>query len=216
MKGSHRSKRARAFAAAAVVAGLTITGPAAGSALASDATACGLMTQHEMAKAFGLKETVIHNFVLREPGNPAGLLHIRCKAFSWAGSMPGNSTQRRAALLEGNFAPMRIETWVPDPGPYEKTWLANFPRKLEGLKQRARQQFLEGRLDGSTFVPPHFGAEGAIGYKAKMAKTTKIRALWWTASTGDLISFTVEEANGKPILAALRTLAATMVPGVFN
>jgi hypothetical protein len=214
MNRSSRSSCIRIVIVGLLSAVMTAAGPAVGSANASDATACGLMTQHEMAKAFDLQEALFENTVLREPGNPAGVVHVRCRASAWKGEKPMNATQRRRALLSGTFAQMRIETWVADPGPYEGAWLANFPHKLEGLKERAEAQFLNGSLKGSTFAPPHYGAEGAIGYKADTAKTTKVRAFWWTAATGEIVSFTIEEARGRPAVSSLKTLAARMVPGV--
>lgn len=202
------------FLVAAMLAALGSTGLAAAPAAASDADACGLITQHEMAKAFGLTDAIPHHAVLREPGNPAGVVHVRCRAFAWSGPKPTNTARRRAGMLAGNVAETRIETWVTDPGPYAQNWQANFPKKLEGLLSRAKAQFVEGALHGTSFRPPHFGAEDAIGYQAASGGTRKLRAFWWNRSSGTLISFNVIEARGKPIVASAQQLAAKIVPGV--
>lgn len=202
------------FLAIATLAGLGSLGLAAAPAAASDADACGLVTQHTMAQAFDLANAVQHKAVLRAPGNPAGVVHVRCRAFAWRGPKPTNAARRRAGLLAGTVANMRIETWVADSGPSAQTWLANFPKKLDGLKSRAKAQFIEGALHGTTFAPPRFGAEAAIGYQAITGGTRKIRAFWWNRSSGTLISFNVEGARDKPLLASVRQLASKIVPGV--
>lgn len=214
MRQRHRSARVRLFTAGLLAAALSAAGPAAGSAAASDATACGLITQHDLAKAFGLKEATVEDTALREPGNPAGVVRVRCRASAWKGKQPMGRAGQRRALLAGTFARIRVETWVTDPGPYEGAWLASFPRKLEGLQARAKAQFVEGSRSGSTFAPPLYGAEAALAYRADTAKTTRLRAFWWRARSGELISFTLEAAKGLPVLSALRTLAARMVPGI--
>jgi hypothetical protein len=202
------------FLVAAMLAALGSTGLAAAPAAASDADACGLITQHAMAKAFGLTDAIPHHSVLRAPGNPAGVVHVRCKAFAWSGAKPTNAARRRAGMLAGNVAEMRIETWVTDPGPSAQNWQANFPKKLEGLLSRAKAQFIEGALHGTSFRPPHFGAEDAIGYQAMTGGTRKLRAFWWNRSNGMLISFNAEEARDKSLAASVRQLAAKIVPGV--
>jgi hypothetical protein len=206
--------RANHFLASAMLATLGMAAFAAAPAAATNADACGTITQHTMAKAFGLTDAVQHKSVLRAPGTPAGVIHIRCRAVAWSGAKPTNSARRRAGLLAGTVAEARIETWVADSGPAAETWLANFPKKLEGLKSRAKAQFIEGALHGSSFVPPRFGAESALGYQATSGGTRKLRAFWWNQSSGTLISFNIVEARDKPIVASLRALASRIVPGV--
>jgi hypothetical protein len=187
---------------------------AAAPAAATNADACGTITQHTMAKAFGLTDAVQHKSVLREPGTPAGVIHIRCRAFAWSGAKPTNSARRRAGLLAGTVAEMRIETWVADSGPSAQTWLANFPKKLAGLRSRARAFFIDGPLHGSLFAPPHYGAEAASGYQGATTALNKVRAFWWTRTTGTLISINLIESRDQPSLASLRALAEKIVPGV--
>jgi hypothetical protein len=186
----------------------------AAPAIAANADACGVVTQHTMARAFGLTDAIPHKAVLRAPGNPAGVIHIRCRAFAWSGRKPANAAQRRAGLLAGTVAEFRIETWVADSGPSAQTWLANFPKKLDGLRSRAKAQFLEGGLEGTTLRLPLFGAEAATGYQGIKGGTKKLRAFWWNRSTGTLISFNAVEARNKPLAASVRNLAAKVVPGV--
>lgn len=187
---------------------------AAAPAAAANADACGLATQHTQAKAFGLTNSVQHKSVLREPGNPAGVIHTRCKAFAWKGEKPTNEARRRAGLLAGTTATYRIETWVADSGPTAETWLANFPKKLDGLRDRARAQFIEGNLPGRALSLPRFGLPSVLGYQAPSGGLRKLRAFWWNQATGTLISFNVVEARGKPVGASLRNLAAAIVPRV--
>jgi len=186
----------------------------AAPAIAANPDACGLATQHEMARAFGLTNSVQHKSVLRAPGNPAGVIHIRCRAFAWKGQKPTNAERRRSGLLAGTVATYRIETWVADSGPAAETWLANFPKKLEGLQSRAKAQFLEGALQGRSFTPPRFGLESAIGYQAPSGGLRKLRAFWWDRSSGTLISFNVLEDRDKPVGASLRNLASEIVSEV--
>ena len=186
----------------------------AAPATAANPDACGLVTQHTMARAFGLTNSVQHRSVLRAPGNPAGVVHIRCRAFAWKGEKPTNAARRRDGLLAGTVATYRIETWVADSGPTAETWLANFPKKLEGLRSRAKAQFLEGALQGRPFTPPRFGLKSAVGYQAPSGGLRKQRAFWWDRSSGTLISFNVVEARDKPVGASLRNLASAIVPKV--
>ncbi len=183
-------------------------------ATAANPDACGLVTQHAMARAFGLTNSVQHKSVLRAPGNPAGVVHIRCQAFAWKGRKPTNAARQHDGLLAGTVATYRIETWVADSGPAAGTWLANFPKKLEGLKSRAKAQFLEGQLRGKAFKPPLFGLKSAVGYQAPSGGLRKQRAFWWDRSSGTLISFNVVEARDKPVGASLRNLAGAIVPKV--
>jgi hypothetical protein len=204
----------RHFLSAAALSALVAMAFIAAPAAAANPDACGLATQHEMAHAFGLTNSVQHKSVLREPGNPAGVVHIRCRAFAWKGQKPTNSARRRSGLLAGTVATYRIETWVADSGPTAETWLANFPKKLEGLRNRAKAQFLEGGLDGRSFTPPRFGLESAIGYQAPSGGLRKMRAFWWDRGSGTLISFNIVEDRDKPVGVSLRNLASQIVPEV--
>jgi hypothetical protein len=161
-----------------------------------------------------LTNSVQHKSVLKAPGNPAGVVHIRCRAFAWKGQKPTNATRRREGMLAGTVATYRIETWVADSGPSAETWLANFPKKLEGLRNRAKAVFLEGSLQGRTFAPPRFGLESAEGYQAPIGGLRKLRAFWWDASSGTLVSINVTEGGNKPVGASLRKLASEIVPEV--
>lgn len=207
-------KAIRHFVSIAALSALVGLVFAAAPATAANPDACGLVTQHTMARAFGLTNSVQHKSVLRAPGNPAGVVHIRCRAFAWKGEKPTNAERRRDGLLAGTVATYRIETWVADSGPAAETWLANFPKKLEGLRSRAKAQFLEGALQGRPFTPPRFGLKSAVGYQAPSGGLRKQRAFWWDRSSGTLISFNVVEARDKPVGASLRNLASAIVPKV--
>lgn len=200
--------------AIAALAMLGSAGLGATPAAAANADACGVVTQHTLATAFGLSDAIPHKAVLREPGNPAGVIHTRCRVLAWKGAKPNNAEQRKAGLLAGTVAELRIEAWVADSGPSAQTWLANFPKKVEGLKSRAKAQFIEGSLDGTSFKPPPFGAQSALGYKATVGGRQKLRAFWWNRQTGMLLSFNATEARGKPLVSSIQQLAAKIVPGV--
>jgi hypothetical protein len=201
--------------AVGLLAGLmTAAGPAVGSAAASYPAACSLMGEHDIAKVFELQEAFVEDIVARAPGNPGGVVQIHCRGVAWKGRKPKSTTRQRRALLAGTLAQLRVETWIPDPGPYESTWLANMPGQVEALKERAEAQFLDGPRGGSTFGLPHFAADGAIGYELDTAKTTKLRALWWKATTGEIVAFTIEEARGRSAVFSLMALAARIVPAV--
>jgi hypothetical protein len=204
-------RRMSCFAALATFGAMVFT---ATPAVAANPDACGLATQHEMAVAFGLTNSVQHKSVLRAPGNPAGVAHIRCRAFAWKGKKPTNAARQRDGLLAGTVATYRIETWVADSGSSAETWLANFPKKLEGLKSRAKALFLEGSLQGRTFKPPTFGLESAIGYQAPVGGLRRLRAFWWDRSSGTLISFNIVEDRDKPVGVSLRKLASEIVPEI--
>ena len=204
----------RHFISIAALSALAAMVFAAVPATAANPDACGLATQHTMARAFGLTNSVQHKSVLRAPGNPAGVVHVRCRAFAWKGKKPTNSARQRTGLLDGTVATYRIETWVADSGPAASTWLANFPKKLEGLRSRAKAQFLEGALRGKVFTPPPFELQSALGYQAPSGGLRKLRAFWWDRTSGTLISFNVVEDRDKPVGASLRKLASEIVPKV--
>lgn len=199
----------------AALANLLLAGVAAAPALAANADACGVVTQHTMAKAFELTTTIEHKTVLRVPGNPAGVIQERCEAFAYKGPKPTTSAKRQAALRAGTGAEIKIETWVADSGPSAQVWLSNFPNKLAALKSQSKAQFVEGPLQGSTYKPPRFAAEAAIGYQGRSGALRKIRGIWWDRSAGTLLVVNATEAKGKPLRASLRSLMAGIVPGVF-
>jgi len=208
--------RARRHIAIALGATLALLGATVGAtpALGANADACGTITQHTLAKAFELSKTIEHKALLREPGDPSGVIQERCNAFAYTGAKPTSSAKRRASLLAGTGAEVKIETWVADSGPSAEVWLANFDRKLEALKKQAKTQYVEG-LGGSTYQPARFGAEGSAGYRGNAGALRKARVIWWQRSSGTLIVMSAVEAKSKPLPASLLTLGATIVPGVL-
>ena len=213
MRSGHLPVSVKRIVSSAALSALGLMAIAVAPATAANPDACGLATQHDMAKAFGLTNSVQHKSVLRAPGNPAGVIHIRCRAFAWKGQKPTTDARKRVGTIAGTVATYRIETWVTDSGPAAETWLANFPKKLEGLKDRAREQFI-GKLHGTSFAPPHLGLESALGFQAPIGGVRKLRAFWWNRSSGTLIAFNITEDRDKPVGASLRKLAAEIVPKV--
>ena len=177
---------------------------------------CGLLTQHEISKAFGFTDTVLHKSVLRDVGNSAGVIHIRCLVVSWSGGKLGGPKQRREKILAGTSAKMRIESWVPDSSPFAQTWQRNFATKVDGLTSRARATFVEGPLHGAPFSLPRFGAERRVAYQGTTTRLHKIRAIWWSPSTSAVFSVSLLEARGKPAIASLKQVVAPMVPAVMQ
>lgn len=209
------ARRPITFALAAALGVLLTASLGATPASAANADACGVVTQHTLAKAFGLSAAIEHKTVLRKPGNPAGVINERCEAFAYNGPKPTTSAKHRSALLAGAGAELKIETWVADSGPSAEVWMANFPRKLAALKKQAKAKFVEGDLHGSTYQSPKFGAEGSIGFQGLAGKISRVRALWWDHSSGTLMLVDAAQAKSKPLRASLRTLMAGIVPGVF-
>lgn len=177
---------------------------------------CGLLTQHEFSKDFGFTDTVVHQSVLRAPGNSAGVVHIRCLVVSWRGSKLGGPKHRREKILDGTSAKMRIEAWVSDSGPSAQTWQGSFAAKVDGLTSRARSTFLEGSLNGAPLSLPRFGAEQRVAYQGTTTRLRKIRAIWWSPSTSALFSVNLLEAREKPAVASLKRVVAPMIPEVMQ
>jgi hypothetical protein len=196
--------------AAALVGALALVYLAAGSARAAVPDACGLTTESKMARALGLAHAVKRTSVPAPPGNTSGALRIVCRVFAWRGPRPANDKRKREALLEGRLAWLGVQTWVTDRSPYAPTWQAHFDAELGAIRTASVELFL-GRLHGKAFVPPRYGAEEAIAYRASTAKVTKVRALWWNRRDKSMIEMNVEEARGKPVLDSLERIASIIV-----
>lgn len=214
MNGRRRAPAFKHFMWLAAIAALAASAMSAAPAMAANPDACGLASQHTMARAFDLTSSVQHKSVVKAPGNSAGVVQTRCRAFAWKGEKPTNTERRQAGLIAGTVATYDIEVWVADSGPSSQVWLANFPKKLASLKDKARAQFIEGSLQGKAFAPRTLGFESAIGYQAPSGGTRKLRAFWWNRNTGTLIAINMAEDRDKPIGASLRRLAAAIVPKV--
>jgi hypothetical protein len=171
--------------------------------------ACGLVTEHQIARAFGLADAIEHTQVLVPPGNPSGVLRIGCRVFVWSGTKPTSDKLKRKALLEGRLAWLNVDTWVTEQSPYAPVWREHFDAELGALRTASVDLFLR-RLHGRTFVPPRYGADEAIAYESSTRKTVRLRALWWKRSDKSLLEMEVEEARGKPALAALKRIAAVV------
>ncbi len=191
-----------AFAAAAFVAA---------PATAAPADACGLLSQAAIAKAFGLAHATKSSALIAPPGNTAGVVQDRCRALVWSGSKPANATQRKAKLADGTLASLEIRTWITDSGPYAATWQGHFKKKLSTLKSRSRALFIKV-LHGTSFAPPDFGVEHAIGYQGVRNRAREVQGFWWNTSADDIVSIKVVEAKSKPAVAALDRIAAKVVP----
>jgi hypothetical protein len=193
------------LAPAAIVA--TLLTAMAGSAHAAVPNACGLVTQFQIAHAFGLSDAIKHTKVTAPPGNPSGALRVHCRVFSWDGPKPTNDKRKREALLAGRLAWLNVDTWVADQSPSAPAWRSRFNAELKAIRAAAVDLFLR-RLHGSAFVPPRYGADEAIAYRGETRKTVKVRALWWKRSDKSLLEMNIEEDKGKPAIASLKRLAS--------
>jgi len=205
------------FTLAAVTAAVVLA--SAAPAAAPDANVftdtCGLITQAEIARAFGLKDTVKHSTLVAEPGNPSGVVRNRCDAFTWRGPKPTNDKRKRESLLAGTLARLSMQTWVPDETPQAQAWRARFDETLKRLRGAASDLFLK-QLDGTRFLPPRFGAESAVGFSAVQGRTRKVRALWWSRNAKSLVVIDAVEAKGQPTVAAVKQVASLVVSEFFR
>lgn len=176
---------------------------------------CGLITEFELAKAFGLRDVVKHGTVVAAPGNPAGVVRHRCETFAWRGPKPTNEKRKRESLLEGTLARLNMQTWVPDEGPQAEAWRTRFDETLKRLRGAASDLFLE-KLDGKRFLLPRFEAESRIGFSATVGRTQKVRVLWWSRGMKSLLVFDAVEAKGQPTIASVRQVASIVVSEVFR
>ncbi len=210
-----RTDRRHIASTLGAVASLLVTCVGATPALAANADACGVVTQHTLAKAFELTNTIEHKTVVRAPGNSAGVIQERCEAFAYKGPKPTTAAKRQAALLAGVGAEVRLEAWIADSGPNAEVWLSNFSKKLATLKSQAKAQFVDGPLNGSAYKPPRFAAEASIGFQGRTGRLRKVRGIWWDRNAGTLLLVNATEVKSKPLRASLRSLMAGVVPGVF-
>ncbi len=192
-------------ASGGLVAGVVTT-----SSSAAVPDACGLTTEHQIAKSFGLTDAMEHKKVTALPGNTSGVLRNHCRVFVWRDAKPSNAKRKRKALLEGRLAWLGLDTWVTDQSPYAPTWRAHFDAERGAIRAASVQLFLK-RLGGRAFAPPRYGADEAIAYEASTERATRLRALWWKRSDKSMIEMNLEEARGKPALAALKRIAAVVV-----
>ncbi len=207
-----RQTRTVGVLAPAVIATLAFLGATATPANATPPDACGLITEHQLAKSFGLADAVKHTTLDTQPGNAAGVLRQTCRAFAWRGPKPSNAKQKRAALLDGTLAQLTIHTWVPDEGPNAQFWRMRFDSTVKKQREAASTLFLKN-LDGSRLRPPRFAADYSIAFHATTGSLRKARGLWWNRADKTLISMDVIEARGKPVVAALEKIASSIVPG---
>jgi hypothetical protein len=196
----------------AVIAGLALLSFTAARSDAATPDACGLITEHEIAKAFGLIHTVKHTTLLTQPGNPAGVLRQTCRAFSWRDHKPTNAKRKRNALLHGTFAELTVHTWVPDESPNAGRWRMRFPLVLKAQRGAASALFLK-TLHGSRLMPPRFDADHSIAFQAPNGGLRKARGIWWNQNDKTVISIQVIQARDKPTVGPLKRIASHIVPG---
>lgn len=206
-----RTNRTRALASA-VITGLALLSVTATGSKAAIPDACGLITEHDLAKAFALAHAVKHTTLVTQPGNAAGVLRQTCRAFAWRDRKPTNAKRKRIALLDGTFAELTIHTWVPDQSPSAGRWRVRFPSVLKKQRGTTSALFLK-TLHGTRLVPPRFDADHSIAFQAPNGKLRKARGIWWNQDDKTLISIQVTQARGKPTVAPLRRIASHIVPG---
>jgi hypothetical protein len=212
MSAIARPPRRRRLLAPTLIASLALLGAAPPSAGATVPDACGLITEHDLAKALGLAHAIKHTTLDTQPGNSAGVLRQTCRVFAWRGHKPTNAKQKRAALLDGTLAQLTIRTWVPDEGPNAPLWRARFDSTLKKQRETASALFLK-KLHGTRFLPPRFGADYSVAFDATTGGLARAQGLWWNRNDKTLLSMEVLEARGEPAGGGLRKVASRIVPG---
>ncbi len=175
------------------------------------ADACGVISEFELAKILGQPDVVVHSSPLREPGNSAGVLRVRCREIAFAGSHPPGASQERRVIAAGDASALRIDTWVPDEGPNAAAWLANFDGTVQTLTSRARERFIEVQ-GGHKVALAKAGAEHSLGVLTVRGGTVTLHALWWSKATSSIVSMSGVEATGSPIVASIGKIANRVVP----
>lgn len=196
----------------AAVAGLVVLSshvPNAGAAPVADP--CGVITQSELARAFGLASAQKQSTVIRAPGNSAGVIHDRCHVLTWSGKKP-STKKKTEAIREGLAAEARLETWVPDETPFVANWHSNYASKIKGQTSRGRAVFVEGSLDGRAVALPKYGAERSLAFVAPTGNLRKVRAFWWSPGNADIVSINAVVARGAPALEAVKRIGKKVVP----
>jgi hypothetical protein len=196
-----------AVAVCVAVAALCWLGPGAAGAAVPDA--CGAMREGRIAHAFGLARVMERTTVVAPLGNESGVLRTSCRVLSWSGSRPTNESEKREAMSAGRLAWLKVNTWVTDRSRFAPRWRAHFNGEVKTLRASSVELFVK-RLDGRGFVPPRYGAEEAIAYRAESSKTARVRGLWWNRRDKSIIELNVEEAAGKPAVASLKRIAAVV------
>lgn len=176
---------------------------------------CGVVTQFEASHAFGFRDARKHSDSVREPGNSAGVVRIRCRLTVWDRRAPSNGRQERQKLLNGEMATLRIESWVPDQGPQAEKWLANFPSKIKGLTERARSQFIGNPLNGAVVSLPKEGVPHALAFAARAGGLSKARAFWWNRR-GTILSINVVQGASSAANPSIRRFVARVVRPFFK
>jgi hypothetical protein len=208
-----RRALARRALASAAIAAVALLGAVGAPARAAVPDACGLITEHELAKSFNLARSIKHTTVVTQPGNAAGVLRQTCRAFAWRGPKPTNAKRRRTALLEGALAQLTIHTWVPDDeGPNAHSWRMRFLSAVKAQRAAAVDVFLR-RLHGTRLIPPRSGADHSVAFQALAGRLHRARGLWWNQNDKTLISIEVTQAKSRPVLGPLEGIAAHIVPG---
>lgn len=203
----------RVIAASAVAAVYLMSAAVAGANPPTDP--CGVVTESDVANAFGLAHARKESTPVRRPGNSAGVVRIRCRLTAWDGRMPSGSQQEKSKLANREIAILRIESWVTDPGGRVETWRANFPAKIKGLTERARSQFLDGPLDGSEVSLPKEGVPHRLAFAAVTGNLDKARAFWWDRH-GTILSVNAVQGGGHSAIPSLRRLAADLINPFFK
>ncbi len=212
MNPIHRQPRIGRLLTPATIAALGLFAGLPAPAHATVPDACGLITQHDLAAAFGLTHAIKHTSAITEPGNTSGVLHQVCRSFAWRGPKPTNATRKKTALLAGRMAQINIHTWVPDEGPNAHLWRMRFDSAVKKQRGAASALFLK-RLHGTRLAPPRFGADYSIAFHASVGMFGKAQGLWWNRADRTLISMNILEARDEPVIGSLKKVAASIVPG---
>lgn len=175
---------------------------------------CGVFKESDAAHDFGLAHARKTSVAVRQPGNTAGVVRVRCRATAWSGQKPSSRQAERLKMIARELVNLRIESWVPDWDGHADRWKTVFPSKMKALMDRARSQFV-GSLGGSTVTLPKEGEPHALAFAAHVGGLYKVRAFWWD-HRGTILSMNVLQGAGSAARPSLLRFARDLIRPFFS
>ncbi|HEY1855587.1 MAG TPA: hypothetical protein VGG40_13470 [Solirubrobacterales bacterium] len=202
---------------------------AAGSAIASgEPTACETVSLAFLQTTVGLK----HSTLLRdandlegtggeEPSELPQAFHSECGIGLWSGKAPKGQAATFEKARAGKAAQVGVDVWAPnDDSPNVGEW------ESKGFEELTAG-FLKGRFQAVLKLPGivkplNPEGDGYSGAGITVKATGPAHGLeaaagcWWDVSTHRAICLLTEEAEGKPVVNHLNTLAKKLVPSFLG
>jgi hypothetical protein len=156
-----------------------------------------------------------------EPSELPHGIHTVCDVGLWSGAKPKSLGAVIAKAKSGQGAQIGIETWAPnDESPDVEDW--NKKEYDEVTSEFLKSRFpLVYKIPGKA-EPLNPAGEGYSGAGVLIKASGKAKGVvaaigcWWDASTHRDLCILDEEAEGKPVVDHLNTLAKTIVPGFLG